>query len=54
MVSWRTCETVGTSKEEVERTPLPATGREVPSAMRTKIGGSEEDREDRCVAWGVI
>jgi hypothetical protein len=54
MVSLGTCETVGTSKEDVERTPLPAIGSEVPSAVRTNIGGSREDTKDKCVERGVI
>jgi hypothetical protein len=54
MVSLGTCETVGTSKEVVKRTPLPATGSEVPSAVRTNIGGSGKDIEDRFVEWGVM
>jgi hypothetical protein len=47
MVSLGTWEIVGTSKEDVERMPLPATESEVPSAVRTKIGGSGEDIEDK-------
>jgi hypothetical protein len=54
MVSFGTCEMVGTSKEEVERTPLPAIGSEVSSAVRTNIGGSREEIEDKCVERGVI
>ena len=47
MVSLGTWEIVGTSKEDVERMSLPAIESEVPSAVRTKIGGLGEDIEDK-------
>jgi hypothetical protein len=49
-----TRETSETEKEGVERVPRLVTGREVPSAVRTKRGKSRERREDNAEESEVI